>query len=472
MSDDSARGGGAHGSMDMEPGPMMAGEHYKPYRWVQGPVALLAVWLMTSPFVLGYEEPALVWSDVASGAVVLVLAALALSPKRGAWFSWANALVGIWLMLAPIVFWAKSPAAFANDTLIGALLVTFAFLVPMGMAMKGAEIPPGWSYNPSSWPQRAPLIALAFVGFFMSRYMAAFQLGYIDSVWEPFFGDGTRRVLTSEVSRSFPVSDAGLGSVVYLVEALSGFMGDKRRWRTMPWMVAIFGFAVVPLGIVSIVLIIMQPLVVGAWCTLCLASAVAMLVMVPLALDEIVAMIQFVLRRRREAGVSTWHAFWYGGNLPEDSEVSEPAREETWRPAGMVWGVTQSWALFLSIGVGIWLMFAPTLFGTTGAAADSDHLVGALVVVFATIALAEVARPVRFLNVLAGLWLAAAPWLFSVTGGARASDVLAGLALILLSLPLGKLRDHYGNFDRYVAWWPGAKRFGYLRHAHGTHGRS
>lgn len=35
----------------------------------------------------------------------------------------------------------------------------------------------------------------------------------------------------------------------------------------MPWMVAFFGILVVPLGIVSITLIILQALAVGAWCT-------------------------------------------------------------------------------------------------------------------------------------------------------------------------------------------------------------
>ena len=90
---------------------------------------------------------------------------------------------------------------------------------------------------------------------FVARYMAAYQLGYIQQVWEPLFRPGTEAVLTSKVSRMWPVSDAGLGALSYLLEALSGFMGGKTRWRTMPWMVAMFGILVVPLGITSIVLV-------------------------------------------------------------------------------------------------------------------------------------------------------------------------------------------------------------------------
>lgn len=47
------------------------------------------------------------------------------------------------------------------------------------------------------------------------------------SPWDPFFGDGTRRVLDSDVSRAWTISDAGLGAVSYMLEALSGLMGGK-----------------------------------------------------------------------------------------------------------------------------------------------------------------------------------------------------------------------------------------------------
>ena len=76
----------------------------------------------------------------------------------------------------------------------------------------------------------------------------------------------------------------------------------------------------------------------------------------------------------------------------------------------------------------------------------------ALIITVAVIAMAEVARPLRFLNVGFGLWLLAAPWLLegaSVT--ASWAGVLIGLAVIALSLPRGKLsKEHYGSWDRAV----------------------
>lgn len=325
--------------------------------------------------------------------------------------------------------------------------------------MEGPATPPGWSYNPSAWPQRAPIIALAFISFLAARYMAAYQLGYIHAAWDPFFGNQTERVLTSQVSRSWPVSDAGLGAMTYMIEVLMGFMGDQRRWRTMPWMVAGFGFVVVPLGIVSIVLVIMQPLAVGAWCSLCLFTAAAMLLMIPLSLDEVVAMIQFVAQKKRE-GHSAWRVFWLGGNLPDDTPTWQPVRADSWRPRGMGWGFTSSWSLWLCTAIGVWLMFAPAAFGigVDQSAADSDHLVGSLIIVIAVISLAEVARPARFLNVPLGLWLTTAPWfLAGAMAPSRWNSAVVGLAIVLLSLPLGRLRDHYGSFDKAVLWSPRAK---------------
>lgn len=161
-------------------------------------------------------------------------------------------------------------------------------------------------------------------------------------------------------------------------------------------MVAIFGCAVIPLGIVSIALVIMQPLVIGQWCTLCLVAAGAMLVMIALSLDEVVAMIQFLAKSHR-AGKPWRRVFWTGGTLPDARETPRPDRQPAWRPSAMAWGMTARWNLVLSSAVGIWLLFAPVLLGTQGesGAADNDRLIGALVITIAVIAWAEVARPVR-----------------------------------------------------------------------------
>src|SRR5690606_28402600 len=84
-------------------------------------------------------------------------------------------------------------------------------------------------------------------------------------------------------------------------EILTGVIGSRRRWRTMPWLVLLFGLMIVPLGVVSIFFIIVQPVWIGTWCTLCLIGAAAMLAQIPYSLDELLATAQF-LRRRQRAG--------------------------------------------------------------------------------------------------------------------------------------------------------------------------
>lgn len=451
--------------------------------WVHFASMLVGVWLITSPVTLGSLDASnigvralevtrerglapialrqqwLAWSDMASGALVLVFATLSLF-WRHRWAQWGTCAVGLWLLAAPLVFWAPSAAVYANDTLCGALLIAFSILVPMmpGMSHESMAsqqaIPPGWDYSPSSWSQRLPIIALAFVGFFIARYLGAYQMGHIASVWDPFFDEGTAVIITSDVSRAWPIADAGLGALSYLLEALSGIMGDRRRWRTMPWMVAMFGVLVIPLGGVSIFFIVIQPIVIGTWCTLCLVSAAAMVVMLPYSFDEIVAMFQFLVRERRR-GARLWSSFWHGGADEGGREDASPPLQIDLQGLQRLAQQAQALpkALVLSAALGLWLMFSRAVLGHQGTMADSDHLVGAMVFTFSVCAFAEVVRPLRAINVLFGLWLMASSWLLDgATAAGAIAITLAGAALVGLSLPRGPIEHHYGRWDRVLTW--------------------
>jgi uncharacterized membrane protein len=415
----------------------------------------LGIWLMTGAAAMGAPGEGLRLSDLASGTLVVLLALLSLSSRPVFKLSapWASSLVGIWLLFAPLVFWTRA-AEYTNDTLVGALVIAFAILAPgmPGMRMlPGPDAPPGWSYNPSSWPQRAPIIALALVGFFLSRHMAAFQLEHITSLRDPVFGSGTERVLKSEVSRAFPIPDAGLGAVAYMIEFLMGFMGDKRRWRTMPWMVTFFGILVVPLGVVSITLMALQPIAVGAWCSPCLVAAAAMLIMISLTLDEVVAMGEFLVLARRE-GQPLWHTFWNGGTLRNAAEPgAPPVRPDVVSAPATVRGVTPTWNLLRSVVLGLWLMLAPYLLGSRASAAHSDHLLGAIIVTVAMIALADVGRAARFINLALGAWVMISPWLLEgATASAAWNDAIVGALVILLSFRRGRIGERYGAFERFI----------------------
>ncbi|GAB3667034.1 vitamin K epoxide reductase family protein [Halopiger thermotolerans] len=449
--DGGGNGNGGNGDDSMRPGDMMLA-HPTKETWVQYAVIALGAWLVATAPALGYGSALVFWNSVVSGLVLIALAGTTIYYESG-YANYANGFVGLWLVFAPIAFSAPTAAAYANSGLVGVMVITFTVLIVMRSEMDGPTVPPGWSYNPSTGAQRAPLIALGIFGFFASWYMAAFQLGYIESVWDPIYGSGTEQILTSRVSEAFPVSDAGLGAVAYAVEALMGFMGDRRRWRTMPWMVAFFGVVVIPLGFVQVLLVIMQPIMVGTWCTLCLLSAFGMLWMIALTVDEVVAMGQYVVRLMRQ-GDSLWTAFWMGGTITEDEsgvdgDATRPIGDS---PVGEpFWGVSTPWTLLAAMALGVWLMLSPTVFGTTGLMADSSHLVGSLVVSFTVIATAEPARAIRFLNVPLAAWVAVAPWLF---GGvpllATINAVVAGALIVICTVPRGSFEDRYGGWEQYA----------------------
>jgi len=158
-------------------------------------------------------------SDVVTGALIVLFGLLSLSRDAG----WARSTVaglGLWLLFAPLLLWTPSAAAYANDTLVGALSIVFPVAIPSAPGinpmprMGGPDTLPGWDYSPSGWANRVPIIALVFVDLFISRYLAAYQLGHIDAAWDPLFGGGTERIVTSWVSEAWPVADAGLGATV------------------------------------------------------------------------------------------------------------------------------------------------------------------------------------------------------------------------------------------------------------------
>lgn len=423
------------------------GPSLKSTNWTNFAAAVCGLWLACNVTMTEKSSPEILINNIVCGGLVFGLSLIAFNQR--AWLRWVVAAIGTWLLFAPLVFRASEPFLLDSSMLIGTAIIAFSFLIPgqpYNSEPQGADIPAGWSYNPSSWEQRGPLIALAFIGFFLARYLAAFQMGYISSVWDPFFGNGTEKVLHSEISKAFVISDAGLGAVSYLIDALEGFLGGRARWRTMPWAVILFAASIVPAGVTSIVLVMLQPIGVGAWCTICLVAAGIMLLLVPYSFDELVATVQF-LKRSKARGESFWRTLFFGG--VEEPDASAPAEKST-KLSGFT-GVNFPINLLGAVLLGIFIMASPALGQITNTGADSQHLTGALIVTVAVTSLAEACRACRFLNIVCALWLGVS--VFVLPGFSPefiGVNVLAGLLLILLSLPKGKIEEKYGSFDKFV----------------------
>ncbi|OYP33048.1 vitamin K epoxide reductase [Rhodopirellula sp. MGV] len=175
---------------------------------------------------------------------------------------------------------------------------------------------PPYRHNPSAWSQRIPICMLAFVAAIISSHLALFQWGLTDSVWDPVFGDSSSKVIKSDTAekmyRLLGVHDAALGVLAYLGDAILGLAGSTRRWQYRPWLVILFGIDVIPLGIVSVFLVLCQAFVIGQWCFLCLVTATISLTLVYWAWDEVRASLSYlkIVWNDHHDRRLLWNAFW------------------------------------------------------------------------------------------------------------------------------------------------------------------
>lgn len=407
--------------------------------------ATLGLWLIASTLTFSTESLPIFYTNCLCG-ILLILFGLKSRKGPSAFAIWAITLLGIWLQFSPLVFWAPTAASYINDTFVGIWVIALAItLHPMpGHTLREfSTIPPGWSFNPSAWPQRLPIAFLAFLCWMIARYLSAYQLHYLDTVWDPFFTPGTRAVLESSVSKLFPVSDAGLGALAYTLEFFSACQGGTNRWRTAPWLVLVFGILVIPVSIVSTILIICQPLAVGTWCTLCLVTALCMLSSIPFAIAEVAATCQFLRYNKRKPFFTLLiHGDECPGETPDRKSPSMDAPLTTIFKASLS-GITLPWNLVLTALLGISLMATPSVLHLSGALFDFDPILGALVTILSVISFAEYTRKTRHLIPLVSLALLTLTWLFHTQ---QALPILLyhtafALAAILLSLRQGPTRE-------------------------------
>jgi len=170
----------------------------------------------------------------------------------------------------------------------GPALIALALVIPACSTMPGSDAPAGWFHNPSTWIQRAPVVALGVAAALATR--------------------GCK-----------PVAAAFLAATAFQL------VGDRRRWRTAPWALA--------LSLVSAVAALAAA---GAWTSVILrpgglAGLAASALILALSADEAAAA-RLLLRRVDQLGQTPWSAFWGGGMLPDDPFVPQPDRRPAWAP--------------------------------------------------------------------------------------------------------------------------------------------
>lgn len=98
-------------------------------RWQDWVMLVLGLWLILSPFVLGYPDYtgiAAMNSYILGIAVAVFAIAALIRPQM--WEEWVNLVLGLWLIIAPLVLGFRAETvAVANHFIVGLLIAGDAF---------------------------------------------------------------------------------------------------------------------------------------------------------------------------------------------------------------------------------------------------------------------------------------------------------------------------------------------------------
>ena len=96
-------------------------------RWQDWVILVLGLWLFVSPWILDYAQTTAAWNAYVIGAGVVVFAAIAAYVPK-AWEEVLNTLLGLWLVVSPFILGFTGMTRIALHTVVVGFLVT-AFAV-------------------------------------------------------------------------------------------------------------------------------------------------------------------------------------------------------------------------------------------------------------------------------------------------------------------------------------------------------
>ena len=94
--------------------------------WQDSANALLGVWLIISPLVLGFQNELTAMSNAVLVGVLLLAAALGAIFVPRAWEEWTESALGLWLAVSPWVLGFNTQPAMANAVVTGLVVLTLA----------------------------------------------------------------------------------------------------------------------------------------------------------------------------------------------------------------------------------------------------------------------------------------------------------------------------------------------------------
>jgi 4-amino-4-deoxy-L-arabinose transferase-like glycosyltransferase len=102
-------------------------ERLSAWMWLSWVAFLAGLWLIVSPFLLGYRSTnGAMSNDVLIGVIVAVLALIMIvwARQTASWLPWIAALVGIWEIAAPFLLgYADTAVAAWNGVILGIIIL-------------------------------------------------------------------------------------------------------------------------------------------------------------------------------------------------------------------------------------------------------------------------------------------------------------------------------------------------------------
>ncbi|HVS58331.1 MAG TPA: SPW repeat protein [Candidatus Saccharimonadales bacterium] len=88
---------------------------------------LIGLWLVAAPFALGYTTSVAYWSEIVTGALIALFSLAHLASPRMNSASWFNSVAGIWLIISPFILGYIAAAAYWNEIIFGIVVTVLSF---------------------------------------------------------------------------------------------------------------------------------------------------------------------------------------------------------------------------------------------------------------------------------------------------------------------------------------------------------
>ena len=106
-------------------GTNVVSENGRGISWIN---ILLGIWMIISPFALGFANvPRSMWNNVVLGVVIAIVAIIRTGTTRQPAWSRLNALLGIWVIISPLVLGLVLGNAIWNNAILGIIITILAW---------------------------------------------------------------------------------------------------------------------------------------------------------------------------------------------------------------------------------------------------------------------------------------------------------------------------------------------------------